>query len=250
VNSIILIAVVCGATFGFMFFMRRNMNQKYAHMKAGQLAQRLGMQLVEGNPEFNLVTQSVQPSVQNQSSAKGFLGQIAATSVGGTLGEFKLRMAGQPYGVNAELSLYCRQDYEPGFTENVTTTWSDLRLTVHTRAPVAPFDLRLRNEHTGLETRRDDEPRMPPQPFGDAVLDGKLVLETPDPRIPRAIAGVLAPLAHNVYVHVVGSGTQISFVMTPSSVNAAAMNLEQVLHVLASIAAIFEGRPVPGALAA
>src|SRR5258706_10077127 len=214
VSSILLIATVCGATFGFMYFMRRNLNTKYAHMRASQLAQRLGMQLVEGNPEHNLVTMSVQPSVQNTSSAKGFLSQMAASSVGGTLGEFKIHMAGQPYGLNAELMLYCRQDYKPGFTENVTTTWSDLRLTVHTRCPVAPFDLRLRSEHTGLETRRDDgDQRMPVQPFGDPTLDGKLVLETPDPRVPRAIGGVLQPLAHNVYVHIQGSGNQISFVM-------------------------------------
>src|SRR5439155_1822614 len=129
----------------------------------------------------------------------------------------------------------------PGFTENVTTTWSDLRLTVMTRVPVPPFDLRLRDEHTGLETRRDDDqPRMPPQPLGDPTLDQKLVIETPDPRVPRAIAGMLAPLAHNAYVHVQGAGNQLSFVMTPASVNAAAMNLEQILHVLVSLAAIFE----------
>jgi hypothetical protein len=251
-HQILLIILVCGGTFGFMFFMRRRLNTQYAHMKAGELAARLGMRLVEGNPEHNLVTQSVLPSVQNTSSAKGFLSQMAATSVGGTLGEFKMHMVGQPYGVNAELVLYCREDYKPGFTENVTTTWSDLRMTIHARCPVAPFDLRLRKEMTGLETRRDDDAlRMPQQRFGHPLLDERFILETPDPRLPGALAAALGPLANDLaYVHVTGAQNQISFVMTPGAVNSAAMGFEKILHALASIAAVFEGRPMPGAMPA
>jgi hypothetical protein len=251
-SSIVLIVIVCGGTFGFMFFMRRRLNTQYAHMKAGEVAARLGMRLVEGNPEHNLVTQSVLPSVQNASSAKGLLHQVAATSVGGTLGEFKMHMVGQPYGANAELVLYCREDYKPGFTENVTTTWSDLRLTIHARCPVAPFDLRLRKEMTGLETRRDDNDlRMPPQRFGNPLLDERFLLETPDPRVPAAIAAALGPLLTDLaYVHIAGSQNTISFLMTPGAVNSAAMGLEKILHALASIAAVFEGRPMPSAIPA
>ena len=242
-----VILVLVAATFGFMFFMRRRLNTQYAHMRAGELAPRLGMQLLAGDPAHNLVTMSVQPSVQGTSSAKGFLSQMAATQLGGTLGELKLHMAGQPYGASCELMLYCRQDFEPGFTTNTTTTWHDLRLTVHAAYAVVPFDLRLRKETMHLETRRDDgEPRMPPQLFGDPVLDERFVIETPDPSLPRRIAGALGPFLHTlVYVHVTGAGNQVSFVMTPSSVTSVAPSLESILHGLVSIAAVFEGRPMP-----
>lgn len=249
-TSYLYIIIAVGGCFGFMYFMKRRLNTQYSHLRAGELAGKLGMQLLEGNPEHNLATMSVQPSVQNTSSAKGFLKQVATTQFGGQLGELKIRMAGQPYGANAELMLYCRQDYKPGFTENVTTTWSDLRLTVHARCNVAPFDLRLRDEHVGLESHRDDDaPRMPAQQFGDAALDRRFTIECYDPALPRYLAGVLGVFATVMpYVHVTAQHNQVSFVMTPSSVNASASSLEQILHALVSIAAMFEGRPVPGAL--
>lgn len=249
-STIFLMIAILGGTFGFMSWQRRKLGKQYSHMRAGELAPRLGMTLVEGNPEFNLATQSVQPSVQNVSSAAGFLNQMAATSVGGTLGEFRLHMTGQPYGANAELVLYCRQDYKPGYAQNVTTTWHDLRLTIRARGTVTPFDLRLRKETTGLETRRAaDEQRMPVQSFGDPMLDQRFAIETYDPSLPKRIAAVLGPLSHHmIYVHITGAGDQVSFVMTPASVMAAAMSFEQVLHVLASIGAVLDGTAVPGAL--
>ncbi|HEU0036290.1 MAG TPA: hypothetical protein VFQ53_37010 [Kofleriaceae bacterium] len=229
--------------------MKKRLNHQHGHLRAGELAQRLGMRLVEGNPEFNLATMSVQPGVQNLGSAKGFMRSMVVGQVGGKLGEFKLQMTGQPYGANAELVLYCKQDYKPGFAQNVTTTWSDLRLTVHARCRITPFDLRLRAPMTGLEARlRDDDPRMPPQQLNDAVLDRRYILESFDPNAGRYVAGLLAPLGQSAYVHIVGGGSQVSFVMTPNSVNASAFMLEQILHVLVSIAATFEGTPVPGAL--
>jgi len=251
-STIIMIAVVCGGTFGFMIFMKKRLNRQYAHLRAGELASRLGMQLLEGNPEFNLATMSVQPGAQNVTSAKGFLTQVAAAQVGGTLGELKIHMAGQPYGINTELVLYCRQDLQPGFTEDVTTTWYDLRLTVHARVAVVPFDLRLRKETMHLPTRRDPEdPRMPAQTFGYAALDERYVIETPDPNLPKRIAHALSSLSqYLVYVHIVGAGNQLSFVMTPLAVNSSAMSIEPILHVLVALAATFEGRPLPAAMPA
>lgn len=248
-SSIIFIVVTIAGTFGFMIWMRRRLNTQHAHMRAGELAPRLGMRLVEGDPDFNLATMSVQPSVQNLGSAKGFMRQMVAGQVGGQLGEFQLRMTGQPYGANAELLLYCKQTFKPGYATNTTTTWSDLRLTVHARCNVAPFDLRLRDEMTGLETRRrDDDPVMPPQQFGDPALDRRYAITSHDPAVPRYLGAHLATLHQAVYVHVVAAGNQVSFVMTPTSVNACAGLLEQILHALVSIAATFEGKPVPGAL--
>jgi hypothetical protein len=251
-STIVIAVVTIVGTFGFMIFMKKRINNQMSHLRAGEVAQRLGMQLLEGNPEHNLATMSVQPSVNNIGSAKGFLKQMVVAKVGGSLGEFRLRMAGQPYGLNTELILYCKQELETGVIEDVETTWYDLRLTVHARCAVVPFDLRLRKETAGLETRRDcDAPRMPAQRFGYAALDDRFVLETPDPGLPHRIANVIGTLsAHLMYVHLTGSANQLSFVMTPASVMATSMSLDQLLHVLVSLAAVFEGRAVPPARAA
>ncbi len=249
-STIVIAAITIIGTFGFMIVMKKRLGTKYAHMRAGVVAPRLGMQLVEGNPEHNLAIQSVLPSVQNTGSAGGFLKQMAATQVGGTLGEFRLHMVGTPYGLDAELRLYVREDLDVGYTTNTTTTWSDLRLTVAARCTVAPFDLRLRKETTGLETREREGERMPVQRFHVPALDERFVIEAYDPQVPRAIAAALAPIAHTlVYTHVVGAKNQVSFVMTPTSVMSCALSFEQILHALASIAAVFEGRPVPQPMA-
>lgn len=247
VSTLLMMVVTIGGTFGFMIFMRKRLNTQYAHMRFGDVATRLGLRLVEGDPTFNLVTMSMQPSAQNLSSAGGFLQQVAATNVGGTLGEIKMKAMGDPYGSSTELVLYCRQDFEPGIVQNVTTTYHDLRLTMLLRGSVSPFELRLRNETMHLETRRDcTKVQMPAQSFGAPDLDARFVMECFDSSLPRRIAAAVALLpAHAVYVHVTGEGNAISFVMTPASVNASAMAFEQVLHVLAAIASLVEGRAIP-----
>ena len=249
-SSTILIAILTIAgTFGFMYFQRKKLATQHAHLRAAQLAPRLGLQLVEGDPEFNLAIQSVQSSVQNVGSAGGFMKQIAKTQLGGTLGEFKLKMSGQPYGMPTELVLYCKQDYQPGVIENVTTTWFDLRLSVHAKVSLPPFDLRLRKEATGLEAHRQGGAQpMPLGTFGDPLLDQRYIVEAIDATVPRRIATALGSLApYLMYVHIVGEGNRISFVMTPTSVMASAMSFEPILHALASIAAVLEGRPLPAA---
>jgi len=249
-TSLFLCVGLIAGTFGFMYVMKKKLGTQLAHLRASELAARMGMQVTEGNPEFNLGCHSVLPSAQALGSAKGFLGQMAKSSFGGKLGEFKLRMAGQPYGAHSELVLYCKEELEKGYGEDTITTTHDLRLTVHARSAVAPFELALRKEMTGLEIKRGDR-RMPPQSFHDAALDQRYVIESTDPALPSRIATALAALPpHLLYVRIVGSGDQVSFVMTPGSVNAVAASLEQLLHVLASVTAVIEGRPMPGMLAA
>ena len=250
-SSLILAIVVVAATLGYMKFMRTKLDTQYAHMRAGELVTRLGLQLVEGNPEHNLVTQAVLPSALNLSSAKGFLGQMAATQVGGTVGEFKLRAVGQPYGASAELVLYCREDLSPGLNVLTRTTWHDLRLAVTARAQLTPFELQLRTPSPGLEPRRaPDAPELPAQAFGDAALDQRYAITTRDPHLPARLASALRALPPTLaYVHIVGDGDRIALVMTPTSVAAAAMSFEQILHALASMVAALEGRAAPGQLA-
>jgi len=246
-STLIIAIVTIAGTFGFMYFQRSKLNKQYANMRAGELAQRLGMQVTEGNPEHNLATQSVQPGVQNVGSAKGFLRQMAATQVGGTLGEFKLHLQGSPYGVRAEVVLFCRQDLATGLTQNTTTTWYDLRLLVYARSALVPFELRLKREMTGLETNRSsDTQAMPAQRFGIPILDDRYTIETFDGSLPSRIASALAALSpHLMYVRVVGTHERVSFVMTPASVMCSAPSFEQLLHVLVSTAAILEGRAAP-----
>ena len=240
---------ITAASVGYMVFMRRRIAAQYAHTKLGELAPRLGLQVVEGDPAFNPVTDSVRPSVRNATSARGLLTQVAAANVGGTVGETRIRAVGQPYGNPTELVLYCREDLTPGLTTLTTTTWHDLRLSVQARRPIAPFDLRLRSETTGLETRRaPDDPVLPEQALADPALAQRFVLTGVEPGLAARIGPALGPIAHGVaYVHVVGAGDRVSFVMTPTSVSVGALALEQVLHVLAAIAAALDGRPAPGA---
>lgn len=244
-STIAFPALIVIATLAFLVLSRRRLNQQYAHLQVGTVASRLGLQLIEGAPEHNLATQSVQPGVQNLGSAGGFLKQMAASQVGGTLGETKIYAVGRPHGLQAELMLYCRQHLQPGLDRLTTTTWHDLRLTVHAPHALPAFDLRLRREASGLETRRaPDDPALPEQRLPDPALAERYLLITAEPTVPARIAGALTALAALPYVHITGSGNQVSFVMTPVAVMSSAFFLEPILHALTQMTAALSGRPV------
>lgn len=241
-STIAFPALILFATFGFLIVSRRRLNQQLAHLQVGAVTARLGLQLIEGAPAHNLATQSVQPEAQNLGSARGFLKQMAATQVGGTLGETKIYAVGRPHGLQAELMLYCRQHLQPGFDSLTTTTWHDLRLTVHAPHALPAFDLRLRHETPGLPTRRGpDGLALPERRLPDPALAERYLLTTADPTLPVRIASALAALQLLSYVHITGSGNQVSFAMTPISVMSSASAFEQILHALTQIAAALSG---------
>lgn len=244
-STVLLLVVTLGATFGFMAYMRKRVGGQTAHLKAGVLAPRLGMRVVEGDPEHNLATMSVEPSARNTGSAKGFVKQMAVTQLGGDLGAFRLVMAGATAeGAPTELVLSCRQDYEVGAFHDTIGTSYDLRLTVAARTTFPAFDIRLRAPRMGMEVASVfGAAPVPYASFGDPALDERFVIQCEDPTLARRIAPLLAPLlAQELYVHVVGTPGQISFVMTPASVNAAAFGFEATLGVLAQIGRALEGR--------
>lgn len=238
-SNLVPAVLIILATFGYLWLSRRRLGQQYAHLQVGAVAARLGLRLVEGSAQHNLATQSVQPSVENLGSAGGFLKQMAATQVGGTLGETKIHAVGQRQGLRAELMLYCRQHLQPGLSRLTTTTWHDLRLTVHAPRALPRFVLRLRHETPGLPTRQSpQEAELPEQWIPDPRLAERYRLMSAEPDLAARIAGALTALQPLAYVHVTGSGDQVSFVMTPASVMSASFFFEEILQTLTLLATV------------
>lgn len=232
--------VACVGCVGFMFVFKKRLDTQYAHLKAGALASRLGMQMTKGSPEHNLCTMSVYPSANNLKSGAGWGKSMLASSFGGNIGVFELHMGNS----QAELSLYAKEDMQLGVYRQRTTTAHDLRLTRFARIP-SPFVLYLRNPMQGMEIQRPVEAGMPMQSFGDPRLDQMFVIEAHDPSVPQRIRPIVEQMMElSLYAHVDGSPRGISWVMTPAAVNYSSMYFEKLLPMLGQMASALEGRPV------
>jgi hypothetical protein len=183
---------------GLVFFMRMRMKSTLAKgeaenaaSRAGEMAKRIGLSVVEGDPNLNLMYAHTQ-------------------IIAGQLEEAKVRLAGNPSGRNGEVTYYERRETKTGMTSTTVTTYFDGRVAVEVRAPFPEFELVLRSPPSWVGT-----PKLKisasAHPFGDPALDQRYVLRTVDARIGPVIAPALANLASHQYVHIYGQGNQLVF---------------------------------------
>jgi hypothetical protein len=220
--------------------MTANHEAENSQYRLGSLAQRLGMAIVEGDPMFNLFVTNRWQDLGQATSKVGWSPTIDRP-------EIRVRLAGSPYGHPAELTYYDRLETQDKILERVVKRWFDARLSVATTAAFPDFELVLRTP--GQYVEPTEQFALPAQSLGDATLDRQFRLKCADARLGPAIAPVLGPFMPLGYVHVVGQGGKIAFVMTEYGMPVALYSIEAVLLVLESMACVFEGRPPPGAYA-
>src|SRR5262249_883930 len=84
---------------------------------------------------------------------------------------------------------------------------------------------------------------------GDAMLDQRYMLDAEDPNCPRYLMGAMHAFAGCEFVHVTGAEGQITFHFSENALMMCMHQIGQILHGLASLACIFEGKPAPQILA-
>ena len=224
-TALILPFAMTLAAFAFVFYRRRpwltGSDSSHSSLRADAIAARLGMQIVEGDPSFDLGGPQRSLEIQRD-TFWSFPFQWARS-------ERKLRMTGAPGGRHAEVV------YRDVFESRNSVLWreqhteTEARITIEVRAPFPPFEV--------LTAR--PSPYLVPKPalslpfarFGDPFLDDALVLRTHDPRIAPLIAPALQAIPDHTYVHVLGAEGRISFVFARNAVPMLASG-DRLLHVL------------------
>jgi hypothetical protein len=201
-------------------------DQQYSNYRAGELAQRLGLQLVSGDPGFNLfIIHTDQQVLTGPTDNKPI--------------DVNVRMAGSPQGVPLELIYVYNVTQQTGFDVIRRETLFDCRMIAHTRQPFPSFEVVSRT--TAMGPIQQVLP-LPAVATGNPTVDAAYLVATGEPRVAQLLGTLLPGFAqldqNRNGIHLVGEGTSISFVMKqdkpPLVANALyyaesmAMNLTQV----------------------
>lgn len=217
---------------GYMFFMRSRHKQKtaefdqqYSNYRAGELAQRLGLQLVKGDPTFNFMVTHANAAV-----ARGATDNQAV--------HIDIELSGAPFGVPLSLIYLNRQERETGFSSTTYKTWFDCRMTATTKQPFPPFEVTSRRPPMGAIVKQQAFPEMP---TGNPAVDAEFQVTTREPGIAQLLGQVLPEFVAmgSAGVHLVADGERVSFVMgqtTAPIVASALYHAEVMSHALSSLA--------------
>jgi len=243
-QMIIMVPVLAFAGYMMMRNMKRmkGWESSMAHYRAGELAPRVGMQLVNGDPSFNVATTNV--------------GTVAKKYVGSKYdAEFHLQMVGQPYGHQTEFSI----DYviESNIGSTVASYFGAIHMKAAARVPRFELyrristmgNLGLSADAMGAVQHVYDDANLPKVQFGDPMLDQRYVLQSEDPSIGPRIAQALQIFGTLDFVHIYSNDGGVTFRASTMMQNMTWMNFEQVLYGVACVVSAIEGRPLPAQMA-
>ncbi len=199
-----------------------SMGQQFANFRVGTLAPQLGLQLVEGDPEFNPMM--LYADTQRQGMMKN-----------GEMIERRVRMAGRPLGHPVEFIYHSRVRCEIGFSGTTLHKLFECRITVLTRATYPDFEVISRTNAFGHIPQKLP---LPPQSFGNAMLDQQFAVASSDARVGPVLGGVIGGFAAlaTAGVHLVAENGGISFVMTETNITSAIYHAATIIQGLESVA--------------
>jgi hypothetical protein len=203
--QIILLPIVALIVTGYFLVMRQKRiatyDQQHSNYRAGELAQRLGLQLLSGDPSFNLFIIQTDQQVLNGPTDKKPV-------------DVNIKMAGSPQGVPLELIYVYNVTQQTGFDVIRRETLFDCRMIAHTRQPFPSFEVLSRT--TALGPIQQVLP-LPAVSTGNPTVDAAYLVATGEPGIAQLLGTLLPGFSaldqHKNGIHLVGEGTSISFVM-------------------------------------
>lgn len=227
---------------GFWLFGAKRMladRAKYGKpLPLGELAQRMGLQVLEGDPAAPLTDAEASQNKPGGQKTGGAVGRF----LGDRVWETRIRLQGAPYGRPTEFYLFDRHQVDERVVAKVHYIAFECRLTVHIPVRVPPFEIVNRKRVMGMkvETQMD----LPRSAFGDDGLDSELVLHTSDRRIGPVLAPAVAPLTDVRIVHVQGYETVVQALFEAYALVFTATDLVPTQQALEHMATVLAG-PVP-----
>lgn len=172
---------------------------QYAQYRVGELASRLGLQIVQGDPTFNLFIQYANVDMRRGPSD-------------GRPVHIEVRLEGAPRGVPLELYYLYRVEQESGFTGVTWRTWFEGRMSATAKQAFPPFEVISRSPPLGpIATIQ----ALPPASTGDPAVDSEYQVSTNEPAMAKLLGEVLPAFStfRNSGIHLVGDGQRVSFHM-------------------------------------
>jgi hypothetical protein len=222
---IVVIVVAVLGLYGWQFMQRKKSLAENQDKTFGAVAERLGLQVLEGDPN-----QSLYFFVERHGDYQR-----------------QLRAQGTPYGRDAFFTLMdgVKSSEYVVYRRTVHSFGCFLETALQTQT--TPFEVVLRNPnphlppHEGMEER----PELREMPSGDAAIDAKYRIRATDPKVPPALVPALRILEQQIFVHIAGEGDRVWNSFTRGSLPYFAYAVEEYLLALETAACSLEGRPLP-----
>jgi hypothetical protein len=228
-------AVFAVAYWFLMLRRRESFGDATSSMRAGEVAAKLGMALVQGDPSFHLFADAT-PSM----GAAGVL--LSGTPFPYQGPTTEIRAEGAIDGRATELYFHAMATAGvrlPGVGRDVEVERT-CRLSLTPRVPVVDFELVLRRPNAGAEPERV-HPALPEATLGDRRLDDRYALFTSSPHIAARLARAASVLDDQAYVHVVGEKGRVSMPFTLGAMYLLAASPQPFLQKLDALARALEG---------
>jgi hypothetical protein len=203
-------------------------------MRAGEVATKLGMTLVQGDASFHLFADAT-PSM----GAAGALLSGTPFPYQGPASEIVAR--GAVEGRPTELYFYARATAGvrlPGLGRDIEVERT-CRLSLVPRAHVPDFELVLRNPGPGAEAERV-HPGLPASHLGDPRLDDRYQLYASTPELAARLARVAPVFDDQTYVHIAGEGGRVTMPFTLGAIYLLAGSPRTFLEKLDALARALE----------
>ena len=224
---IYVLPVVVVAMVIYTVVMRKRGMAATQHATVGSLAQRLGLQVIQGDSSTNLYYLS-QPNRDYKRN---------------------IQLVGAPYGreVRWDLTDGTRsQDFLVAV--KVTTTWGCF-LVAKVAAHFPEFEITLESPNEYLVPERM-LPYLPETMTGDPTVDAAYRVAVADPRWASQLVAGIRALTGELYVHIVGQGGVVMVPLTRFGLPYFANAAEKYLYCLEVLACTLEGKQPPATLAA
>ena len=237
----IVFLVVIGLFFGGAMLWRQKMvrsaETQYANAALGVLAQRLGLGIVAGDPNFNIVVwENSAPQVSNLNPLPH---QVF---------DYRLEAQGTPQGRPCRFSFVAQRHASakvPVTGRTITDTYACV-LEVQVQAQLPYFELTTVSQNAYLQAdavhaSRTDMQQCPGA-FQNPAYDAAFSLTSNDPRVAQLLARALPLLSGINWIHLVGEPGRLSCHFPRAGHYMFAGQAELYQQALLSLAAMAEGR--------
>jgi hypothetical protein len=210
-SPMMIIAPLIGfAAFGWMMYRQKTMGAthdvQHSNFRASELASRLGLTLVKGDPAFNLFIAYADAGVRK--------GPTDDKPV-----DVDVLLQGQPQGVPIEVVYYNRieQATEKNMIGQIrsikTKTWFDCHMAVSTRTSFPAFEVLSNKPPIGAIAQQTT---LPHQSSGNAAVDAKFAIKTNEPGLAQLLGEHLTKFStfDTAGVHLVGADNKITYVLS------------------------------------
>ena len=202
IQPFLYVAIGIGLAIAFVLHHRKATKQldtQHASFRAGALATRLGLSLVEGDPTYNFLVPDAHASRSRGTSDR------RPTHV-------QIRMQGLSSGVPLELKYLHRVERDTGVFETTYRTWSECRMVAQARRPFPPFEVTFATPLLGRIARTLPLPLMSSPHAGHSSM---FEMATHEPAMAELLESTLREfeMFATTGFHLVGDGQFISFLM-------------------------------------